>query len=444
MGLFDKLSGSLQKVFRDMRGYGKLSEKNVQDALREVRMALLEADVNFLVVKDFINRVREKCVGLEVVESVTPGQQFVKFVHEEMVALLGGNRKDFALNGRPAKILMLGLHGSGKTTTSGKLAHYFKKQHKKVVLVACDIRRPAAVDQLAILAGQAGAGIVKPNPGETVPDLGRRALTEAAAQQADIVIFDTGGRFQIDQELVQELKDLRAGVQPDNVVLVLDAAIGQESVHVAETFHKEVGLTGLILTKLDGDARGGAALSVQHVTGVPVLLVGVGEQMDKLEAFHPDRMAQRILGMGDIVSLVEKAQQAISEKDALEMQEQMFKDTFTLDDFLMQIRHMKRLGPLENILEMLPGAGNIPEHMKARMNADSGKEMKKTEAIIQSMTADERRKPDIVNGSRRRRIATGSGTKVQDVNELLKRFDSAKDMAKKLKKHQKKLLRFMR
>lgn len=446
MGLFDKLSGSLQKVFRDMRGYGKLSEQNIADALREVRMALLEADVNFLVVKDFIAKVREKSVGLTVLESVSPGQQFIKFVHDELVALLGGAKKEFDLSGqRPARIMMIGLHGSGKTTTTGKLAAFFKKQHKKVALVACDIRRPAAVDQLEILGKQVGADIViKPRPGEAVPELGKRAMQEFQSLESHVAIFDTGGRFQIDGELVEELKELRAAINPNNVILVLDAAIGQESVNVAQTFHQAVGLTGLILTKLDGDARGGAALSVQQVTGVPVLMTGVGEQMDKLEPFYPERMASRILGMGDIVSFVEKAQEAFDEKDAEDMEAQMFKSELTLEDFLKQMRFMKKLGPLENLLEMMPGAGRIPEHMKSQISSQSGDLMKKTEAIIQSMTPRERRKPDIVNGSRRRRIANGSGTRVQDVNELLKKFDSAKDMAKKMKKHQKKFMKFGR
>ncbi len=446
MGLFDKLSGSLQKVFRDMRGYGKLSEQNIADALREVRMALLEADVNFLVVKDFIAKVREKCVGLEVLDSVSPGQQFIKFVHDELVALLGGKQKDFDLTGpRPARIMMIGLHGSGKTTTSGKLAAFWKKQHKRVALVACDIRRPAAVDQLEILGKQVGADVViKPQPGESVPMIGKRAMQEFQSLESHVAIFDTGGRFQIDAELVQELKELREAINPNNVILVLDAAIGQESVNVAQTFHKELGLTGLILTKLDGDARGGAALSVQYVTGVPVLMTGVGEQMDKLEPFYPERMASRILGMGDIVSFVEKAQQAFDDKDAEAMEEQMMKDDITLDDFLKQMRFMKKLGPLENILEMMPGAGRIPEHLKSQIGADSGRQMKTIEAIIHSMTPKERRKPDVINGSRRRRIAAGSGTRVQDVNELLKKFDDAKKMAKRMKQQRKKMMRFGR
>ena len=442
--MFDKLSSSFQKIFRNLRGYGKLSESNIQDALREVRMALLEADVNFQVVKDFIARVREKCVGLEVTESVTPGQQVIKFVHDEMVALLGGNARDFDLSSSPATVMMIGLHGSGKTTTSGKLARKWKKAGKNVLLVACDIRRPAAVDQLKILADQVGVGIITPLPGETVPALGARALKHAIDSRYEVAIFDTGGRFQIDAELVQELKDLKTAIQPKNVVLVVDSAIGQESVHVAETFHKEVGLTGLILTKLDGDARGGAALSIHHVTGCPVLLVGTGEKAEDLEAFHPDRMASRILGMGDVVSLVEKAQQAFAEEDFSDLQGQMLKEDLNFEDFLLQLRRLKKLGPLENLLEMLPGHASVPAHLKGNLSANSGKEMKRTEAIIQSMTVAERRRPDLINASRKRRIAAGSGTEVSHVNELLRKFDMARKMTKQLKKQQKKLLRFGR
>ena len=444
MALFDKLSGALQKVFRDLRGFGKLSESNVQDALREVRLALLEADVNFQVVKEFIARVREKCLGKEVLDSVTPGQQIIKHVHEEMVALLGGSHKEFDLSGRPATVMMIGLHGSGKTTTSGKLALRWKKSGRNVLLVACDIRRPAAVDQLRILAGQVGVGVVTPTPGETVPQIGARALQHASENKYDVVIFDTGGRFQIDQELVGELKELKAAVQPRNVVLVLDAAIGQESVHVAQSFHRDVGLTGLILTKLDGDARGGAALSVQHVTGCPILLVGMGERAEDLEPFYPDRMASRILGMGDIVSLVEKAQEAMDGKQMEEMQEKLLSDDLTLEDFLSQLRQMKKLGPLQNLLEMMPGAANLPGHVRDNFGRDAGREMKRAEAIIQSMTPEERRHPNTINASRRRRIAAGSGTHVKDINELLKRFEMARGMTKRLKQQRKKLLRFGR
>jgi signal recognition particle subunit SRP54 len=444
MALFEKLSGALQKVFKDLRGHGKLTEANVQEAMREVRMALLEADVNFTVVKAFVASVREKCLGQEVLQSISPGQQMIKFVHDELVALLGGSQKDFDFTGRPAGVMMIGLHGSGKTTTTGKLALKWKKAGRNVLLAACDIRRPAAVDQLKILAGQVGVGIVTPLPGETVPQIGARALTHATDNKFDIVIFDTGGRFQIDTELVGELKELKEAVQPRNVILVLDAAIGQESVHVAETFHKEIGLTGLILTKLDGDARGGAALSVQHVTGCPVLLVGMGERAEDLEVFHPDRMASRILGMGDVVSLVEKAQQAFDTKDLEEMQDGMFSDELNFEDFLKQMRMMKKLGSLDSLLEMIPGAGQLPAHVRDNFGKDAGKEMKRTEAIIQSMTPKERRNPNLLNGSRKRRIAAGSGTRVQDVNELIKKFQMAREMTGKMKQQRKKLLRFGR
>jgi signal recognition particle subunit SRP54 len=444
MALFEKLSGSLQKVFKDLRGHGKLSETNIQDALREVRMALLEADVNFTVVKAFIAKVKEKSLGQEVLQSISPGQQMVKFVYDELVALLGGSQKDFDLTGKPAGILMIGLHGSGKTTTTGKLALKWKKAGRNVLLAACDIRRPAAVDQLKILAGQVGVGIVTPMPGETVPQIGARALKHATDNKFDIVIFDTGGRFQIDTELVGELKELKDAVQPRNVVLVLDAAIGQESVHVAETFHKEIGLTGLILTKLDGDARGGAALSVQHVTGCPILLVGMGERAEDLETFYPDRMASRILGMGDVVSLVEKAQQAFDPKDMEEMQAGMFSDELNFEDFLKQMKMMKKLGSLDSLLEMLPGASQLPSSVRDNFGKDAGREMKRTEAIIQSMTPRERRNPSLLNGSRKRRIAAGSGTRVQEINELIKKFQMAREMTAKMKQQRKKLLRFGR
>lgn len=444
MPLFDKLSGAFQKIFRDLRGYGKLTEKNVQDALREVRLALLEADVNFTVVKEFIARVREKAMGADVLESVSPGQQFIKHVYDELVALLGGDTREFDLKGQPATVMMIGLHGSGKTTTSAKLAARWKKSGRSVLVAACDIRRPAAVDQLRILASQVGVGVLTPNPGETVPQIGARALKHAQENKFDVVIFDTGGRFQIDTELVAELKELKSVIQPMNTILVLDAAIGQESVHVAETFHQEVGLTGLILTKLDGDARGGAALSVRHVTGCPVLMVGLGERPEDLEVFHPDRMASRILGMGDVVSLVEKAQAAIDAKAAEEMQQKLLADEFTLSDFLDQLRQVKKLGPLENLLEMMPGSAQLPAHVRDTFGQDAGREMKRAEAIIQSMTPAERQQPGIINASRRRRIAMGSGTQVRDVNELLKRFEMARDMARRMKKQRKRLLRFGR
>lgn len=438
MAMFEKLSGAFQKIFRDLRGYGKLTEKNIQDALREVRLALLEADVNFNVVKEFTARVREKAMGKEVLESISPGQQFIKYVYDELVALLGNETRDFHLQGKPAGVMMIGLHGSGKTTTTAKLAARWKKSGRNVLLVACDIRRPAAVDQLRILAQQVGVGIVTPNPGETVPQIGARAILHARESKADIVILDTGGRFQIDSELVAELKELKATVNPSDVVLVVDAAIGQESVNVADAFNKEIGLTGIILTKLDGDARGGAALSVRHVTGCPILMVGVGEKMGDLEVFHPSRMASRILGMGDVVSLVEKAQAAIDEKTAAEMEERLFADDFTLEDFLAQIKQVKKLGSLGSLLDLLPGAGQLPAHQREAFGREAEREMKRHEAIIQSMTPEERRRPGILNASRRRRIAAGSGTRVQDVNDLIKKFEMAREMSKKMKNFRKK------
>ena len=440
--MFDRLSNRLQSVFRQLRGAGRISEQNVQDALREVRLALLEADVHYATAKDFIARVKAKSLGADVLAGISPGQQIVKAIHDELVALLGGQQKDFNLTAIPAEVMLLGLHGSGKTTTCGKLARQWKQKGKKVLLVACDIRRPAAVDQLETLANQVGAGIGKPEPGESVPDLGRRAFTFARKNFYDVVLYDTGGRFQIDDELVGELKALREAVEPQNVVLVLDAAIGQESVNVAKTFHDAVGLTGLILTKLDGDARGGAALSVVSVVGCPILRVGVGERAEDLEPFHPDRMASRILGMGDVVSLVEKVQETLDVGEAERMQEKFKrKQGLDLEDFLAQMRQMKKMGSLGKILEMLPGAGALGADVRNRIENDSGGQMKKSEAIVLSMTPRERRHPDLLDASRRRRIARGAGVQVSDVNELLRGFRQAQQMAKQMKQMQKRLPR---
>ena len=440
--MFDRLSNRLQSAFRNLRGYGTISEKNVQDALREVRMALLEADVHYATAKDFIERVKAKSLGADVLNSVTPGQQIVKAVHDELVDLLGGAQRDFNLSAIPSEVMLLGLHGSGKTTTCGKLARQWKQKGKKVLLVGCDIRRPAAVDQLDVLAKQAGAGIVKPEPGETLPALGRRAFKFARENYYDVVLYDTGGRFQIDDELVEELKALRAAIEPQNVVLVLDAAIGQESVNVAKTFHDALGLTGLILTKLDGDARGGAALSVVSVAGCPILRIGTGERAEDLEPFHPDRMASRILGMGDVVSLVEKVQETLDVGEAERMQEKLKgKQGLDLEDFLSQMRQLKKMGSLGKILEMIPGAGAIAGDVRSKIESDSGQQMKKSEALILSMTPRERRHPDIINSSRRKRIALGSGLQVSDLNELLRNFRQAQEMAKKMKQMQKRLPR---
>ena len=439
--MFDSLSTSLNKVFRDLRGYGKLSEKNIKDAMREVRMALLEADVNFQVARDFAARVQEKCLGADVLESVTPGQQFVKHVNDELAELLGGAHKAFDFSARPAAVMMLGLHGAGKTTTCGKLALRWKQPGRKILLVGCDIRRPAAVDQLRILAGQTGAEFLGPEPGESVPALGARAVQHARRIGADRVIYDTGGRFQIDDELVGELKELKQAVNPHNMVLVVDSAIGQESVSVAETFHQAVGLTGLILTKLDGDARGGAALSIHAVTKCPILMVGIGEKAEDLDDFYPDRMASRILGMGDVVSFVEKAQASFDVDEMARMEDRVHKNRLDLEDFLMQLRQIKKLGSLQGLIDLMPGASNLPADVKENAMGQSADGMKKAEAIILSMTPRERRRPQLIDANRKRRIARGSGMDVSDVNELLKNFGRAQKMAKSFKKNQKRLLR---
>ncbi|NLB65168.1 MAG: signal recognition particle protein [Lentisphaerae bacterium] len=438
--MFERLTSRLQEVFRNLRGFGTLSEKNIQDALREVRMALLEADVHYATAKDFIERVKQKSLGAEVLASVTPGQQIIKAIHDELVELLGSTRRDFDLTALPAGILLLGLHGSGKTTTAGKLARQWKQQGKKALLAACDIRRPAAIEQLETLGRAAGVDVLKPKPGETVPDLGRRALRHARQNFYDIILYDSGGRFQIDEELVSELKTLRAATEPRNVVLVLDAAIGQESVNVAKTFHEALGLTGLILTKLDGDARGGAALSVVSVTGCPILRVGIGERPEDLETFHPDRMAQRILGMGDIVSLVEKVQATVDLEQAETMQAKLrHADALDLNDFLNQLRQLKKMGPLHKLMDLIPGAATLPGKHLNQIEQQSDQQLKMTEAIILSMTPRERRHPDILNASRRRRIAKGSGVQVSDVNNLIRNFRQARNMMKKVKKMQKRL-----
>ncbi|MBP7275499.1 MAG: signal recognition particle protein [Kiritimatiellae bacterium] len=444
--MFDQLSQSLNSVFRTLRGYGRLTEQNVQDALREVRLALLEADVQFEVARDFVARVKEHALGEVTLNSITPGQQLIGRIHEELVRLLGRARADFDFSAWPTPILLLGLHGAGKTTTAAKLARRWSADGKRVLLVACDLKRPAAVEQLATLARQIGVDCAEPQPGDTPATAGARAMQQARAQGHDIVLFDSAGRFQVDEELVQELKDLRAEVRPTNTVLVLDAAIGQESVRVAQGFHQAVGLTGLILTKLDGDARGGAALSVHAVTGVPILWIGMGEKTDALEPFHPDRMASRILGMGDIVSLVEKAQAAISPEDAQSMAEGLVgrRGAMDFETLLTQMRQLKKLGPMEKLLELMPGMQDIPARVREQLRSSSGGDTRKSEAIILSMTPRERRQPGVLNGSRRARIARGAGVNVSDVNELVRRFDQMRKMMKKARGNPRKLLRLGR
>jgi len=432
--MFDSLSGKLQNVFRNLRGLGKISEANVTDALREVRMALLEADVNFKVARDFIERVKAKSVGSEVIQSIQPGQQIIKLIHDELVELLGASNAGLDVGGNPASVLMVGLHGSGKTTSSAKLARLLQKQGRLPLLVAADIHRPAAMDQLETLGQKLDLPVFVKRGGQDVLEIAREALDTARATQRNTLIFDTAGRLQIDEPLVQELVRLRDLVKPQEILLVLDAATGQEAVNVATHFDQALSITGAILTKLDGDARGGAALSLKAVTGKPIKFVGVGEKSEDFEPFHPERMAQRILGMGDVVTLVEKAAEAVDLDDAKRLEEKLRKGQFTLEDFLDQLRQMKKLGPLENLVGLLPGGA------EALKNADLGKsekDFKRMEAMICGMTPKERRNPQILNASRRRRIATGSGVSVAELNTLLNRFGQMQSMMKQMGKFKK-------
>ncbi len=436
--MFDSLSGKLQQAFKNLRGLGKISEDNVGEALREVRMALLEADVNFKVARDFIERVKSQSLGEQVLLSVQPGQQIIKIIHDELVKLLGSTNASLEVGGNPACILMVGLHGSGKTTSSGKLARLLRKQGRQPLLVAADVYRPAAMDQIATLGKQLDIPVFV-SKGETdVLKIAREALEAARAQGRNTLIFDTAGRLQIDEPLVQELVHLRDLVKPQEVLLVLDSATGQEAVNVASHFDQALNITGAILTKLDGDARGGAALSLRAVTGKPIKFVGVGEKLDEFEPFHPERIASRILGMGDVVSLVEKAAESVDMDDAKRMEEKMRKGQFTLEDFLDQLRQMKKLGPLENIVKMLPGGAEMAA------NADMSKqerEFKRMEAMICSMTRKERANPVILNASRRKRIAAGSGTTVAELNTLLNKFNQMQQMMKKMGKFQKMMMK---
>ena len=432
--MFDSLSSKLQGAFKNLRGLGKISEDNISEALREVRMALLEADVNFKVAKEFLARVKEKSLGEEVLTSVQPGQQIVKIIHDELVTLLGDTNAKLETGGNPTCIMMVGLHGAGKTTSSGKLAKLIKKQGRQPLLVAADVYRPAAMDQLETLGQQVDVPVLALKREKDVQKIARAAMEEARAQACNVLIFDTAGRLQIDEDLVQELIDLKGLIKPQEILLVLDAATGQEAVSVATHFDEALGITGSILTKLDGDARGGAALSLKSVTGRPIKFVGVGEKLDEFEAFHPERMAGRILGMGDVVSLVEKAAEAIEEDEAARMEEKLRKGQFSLEDFLEQMRAMKKLGPLENIVGMLPGGD------AALKDADLDKgqaELRRMEALICAMTPKARRQPNILNASRRRRIATGTAVKVSELNSMLNKFFQMQQMMKKMGKMQK-------
>jgi len=437
--MFDSLSSRLQGVFRNLRGLGKISESNVSEALRDVRMALLDADVNFQVARDFVESVKSKALGEQVIQSVQPGQQMIKIIHDELVALLGSENAALQLAGNPSCVLMCGLHGSGKTTSSAKLARWLTKQGRTVLLVAADVYRPAAMDQLAVLGKNLDIPVFV-RPGETdVLRIAREALEQAQHLQRNTLIFDTAGRLQIDEPLVQELVRLRDLVKPQETLLVLDAATGQEAVNVATHFDRALNVTGAILTKLDGDARGGAALSFKSVVGKPIKFMGVGEKPEDFEPFHPERMAQRILGMGDVVSLVERAAEAVDQQKALELEEKMRKGQFTLDDFLSQLREMKKMGPLENLVGLLPGGADM---LKGANLSQGEKEFRRMEGILCAMTPGERRAPQILNARRRQRIAKGSGVSVAEVNNVLRRFDEMREMMKKLGKFQKMMGRF--
>ena len=421
--MFNSLSDNLQETFKKLRGHGKLSEKNISDALREVRLALLEADVEFSVAKDFIARVKEQALGEAVVKSIKPGQQIVKIFNDELAELLGGDAAPLDLN-PPARLLMVGLNGAGKTTTSAKLALHLRKEGRRPLLVACDLYRPAAVDQLATLGKQIDIPVFQPEPGETdVVKVAKAALRWAEDQNGTVVIFDTAGRQEVDENLIGELRGLRDFLDPKETLLVADSATGQQAVNVAQTFNESIGLTGLVLTKLDGDARGGAALSMRSVTSQPIKFAGVGEKLSDFEAFVPDRMAGRILGMGDVVGLVERAAEVIDQEEALRMADKMKKASFDFDDFLSQMRMMNKMGGMTSILGMMPGMG---DKMKG-MDVDE-KRMKHVEAIVLSMTPKERRRPEIIKASRRKRIAAGSGTSVTKVNSLLKQFGQMRKM----------------
>ncbi|HHY59196.1 MAG TPA: signal recognition particle protein [Clostridia bacterium] len=430
MGAFSSLAEKLQNTFQRLRGKGKLSEKDIQEAMREVRLALLEADVNYKVVKDFVAAVKERALGQEVMASLTPAQQVIKIVHEELTALMGGTQSKIALAAKPPTVVMLvGLQGSGKTTSAGKLAHYFRRQGRRPLLVACDVYRPAAIKQLEVLGSQHDIPVFSLGDRVSPVEIARQAIAHAQQHGNDVAILDTAGRLHINEELMQELQEIKAAVQPHEVLLVVDAMTGQDAVTVAESFHQAVGIDGVIMTKLDGDTRGGAALSVKAVTGRPIKFVGMGEKLDALEPFHPDRMASRILGMGDVLTLIEKAQATLDQEKAREMERKLRQQEFTLEDFLEQLRQVRSMGPLEDILGMLPGLGQMKKLKNIQVDE---KELKRVEAIIQSMTPEERRNPDILNGSRKRRIALGSGTTVQDVNRVLKQFMEVRKMMKQL------------
>lgn len=441
-GISEKLSSTLKRV----KGYGKVSEDNVQDALREVRLSLLEADVNFKVVRDFVESVKNRAMGQEVAQSLTPGQQFVKIVYEELVRILGEKSSELSLKATPpVGIMLVGLQGSGKTTTAAKLAKTLKEQYKrKPYLVPADVYRPAAIDQLKVLAGQVGVDVYDTQPGRDPVDISKDAHTVARYEGYDVLIIDTAGRLHIDEELMDELRRIKTEVKPHEILLVADAMTGQDAVNVSTSFNDALDIDGIILTKMDGDARGGAALSVKAVTGKSIKFFGTGEKLDALEIFHPERIASRILGMGDVLTLIEKAQSAFEEKKAEEMAKKLLKNEFSLVDFREAMLAMRKLGSIESMSEMIPGMKDIAKNPKAIDMAE--KEMRRTIAVIDSMTKKERKNHTILNGGRRKRIAKGSGTRVEDVNRVIKNYIQMRDMMKnmgKMGKLAKKMMRFM-
>jgi len=427
--MFESLSEKLQDVFKRLRGKGSLSEQDVTEALREVRLVLLEADVNFRVVKDFVARVKERAIGQEILQSLTPAQHVVKIVNEELIALLGGSETALKLSPKPPTIFMLtGLQGSGKTTTAAKLGNLMRKQGRKPLLVAADIYRPAAIKQLQVLGEQLGIPVFSLGDKQDPISIAKAAVGFAASNGLDVIILDTAGRLHIDDQMMNELAQIKAAVSPQEILLVVDAMTGQDAVNVSEQFNSRLQVDGFIVTKLDGDARGGAALSIKAVTGKPIKLAGMGEKLDALEPFYPERMASRILGMGDVLSLIEKAEAAMDEKEALELERKFRENKFDFEDYLGQIQQMKKMGPLDQILGMIPGFN--PKRMEG-VEIDE-RQIDKIEAIIRSMTKEERHNPEILNGSRRRRIALGSGTSVQDINRLVNQFEQMKKMMREI------------
>lgn len=428
---FEGLGERLQQTLQKIKGKGKVTEADVKEMMREVRFALIEADVNLKVVKEFVKKVSERAVGSDVMESLTPGQQVVKIVRDELADLMGGEAETITFAKKPPTVIMMvGLQGAGKTTTTGKLANLIRKKYnRKPLLAAADVYRPAAIQQLETIGKQLGMPVFQLGTEANPVDIAKQAVAKAKEDHHDVVFIDTAGRLQIDEDLMQELRDIHDAVEPDEVYLVVDAMTGQVAANVAETFDQQVGVTGVVLTKLDGDTRGGAALSIRSVTGKPVKFAGMGEKLDAIEPFHPERMASRILGMGDVMSLIEKAQSNVDEQKAKELEQKFRDQSFTFDDFLEQLEQVKQMGPLDEILKMLPGAGKIKGIDNVKVDE---KQMGRVEAVIKSMTTEEKSKPEIINSSRKKRIARGSGTSIQEVNRLLKQFDEMKKMMKQM------------